>query len=710
MKIKTLSRILAFGILLSSLPINSFASIMSEDDRYETFKDSNITISDVLEEYTSDIKIEGESLVNNCLNSTKDGVLIDRVVRFDPSMIRPNTEYTLIFEVPENNLIEGNKFIIELHSQYGSSKVYIYPKETGKFIRKVVTHDTVNLVPWIATSNGNTTTSGGSVILKNLMILEGDWTNRDIPEYFEGVKSSFEDQLVTQEMVDLGKEKAENLGKYKVEYKSTGKNKFDGIWEYGNIYSNNGGEDSNTNTIKSKNYISILPNNNYTVSSDTFLNGVVWIFYDKNFKFISGTDLLSSCVSPSNARYLKIRTHSSDSNILSLDAKLQLEEGLISTQYEPFKESTNTFYLNSPLLEGDTIEYINGQATHAHRYEKIILNGNEDWKLRTSLMVSEDYPLFTWNVSNLNINTNERILICDKINTLDDIYTEHMKECEYIGVLTPGGTPSLSIKILSSKLSTQDVDGFKLWLQKNPTTVVYQLLKPRYEPIKADLSVNLFKETTHISNNSNIPATMEVTVDRVANRAKEYSELAKTNPTMENIALARMWVNRMRESILKDEFQDNIGSITKITDMTLERKTTSASVDVYIKSENLLSMSLNTNSITFEDFSGVDDVEKPNTVNISINSSLPYNLNAYLSTEIQNSDKSKIMDKDILNIKENSEANYQTFNSVDNKVVLKSNCESGNNKQHNIDFKLKGGIAHEKDVYKTTIKFEAEQK
>lgn len=137
---------------------------------------------------------------------------------------------------------------------------------------------------------------------------------------------------------------------------------------------------------------------------------------------------------------------------------------------------------------------------------------------------------------------------------------------------------------------------------------------------------------------------------------------------------------------------------------------TTANLDVYIKSENMLSLSLDTNNIIFEDFSGIEDVIKENAINLRINSSLPYELNAYLSTEIQNTDNSNIMDKNIFNIKENSESAYQTFENIRDKVVLKDNCNSGNNLIHGIDIKLKGGIAHEKDVYKTTIKFEAKQK
>lgn len=160
----------------------------------------------------------------------------------------------------------------------------------------------------------------------------------------------------------------------------------------------------------------------------------------------------------------------------------------------------------------------------------------------------------------------------------------------------------------------------------------------------------------------------------------------------------------------QDKFQDNVDSITEIADMTLDRKSVTSNVDVYIKSENMLGVSLNTNTITFEDFSGVEDMVKDNAINITINSSLPYSLNAYIPTEILNSDKSNYMDLEILSIKESTESNYQTFNNINEKLVLKDNNLAGNNLLHSISFKLKGGIAHEKDVYKTTIKFEAEQK
>ena len=50
--------------------------------------------------------------------------------------------------------------------------------------------------------------------------------------------------------------------------------------------------------------------------------------------------------------------------------------------------------------------------------------------------------------------------------------------------------------------------------------------------------------------------------------------------------------------------------------------------------------------------------------NLTISSSLPYGINAYLVTEIQNADKSKAVDKSMLNIKANVESIYQAFSDT----------------------------------------------
>ena len=193
------------------------------------------------------------------------------------------------------------------------------------------------------------------------------------------------------------------------------------------------------------------------------------------------------------------------------------------------------------------------------------------------------------------------------------------------------------------------------------------------------------------------------------------AEVAVSNveeePTVNNMIIARGLVNGLDESETKDDLQDRLNIVE--VEMELTKKNATANVDVYIKSENMLKLSLDTNSVTFEDFSGVVDMEKPNAVNLTVSSSLPYKVDAYLATDIQNATKDKTMNKEILKIKANNslESEYKSFTDVNiTPITLLDDQIAGNDVVHGIDLMLKGNLAHEKDVYKTTIKFEVGQK
>ncbi|MBQ8998988.1 MAG: hypothetical protein IJ086_09940 [Clostridium sp.] len=191
--------------------------------------------------------------------------------------------------------------------------------------------------------------------------------------------------------------------------------------------------------------------------------------------------------------------------------------------------------------------------------------------------------------------------------------------------------------------------------------------------------------------------------------ARESVAQAEASRTEEALINARLLVNALPEGDVKEELQSKLNAISIIS--TFEKKSASANVDIYIKSENMLSLSLNTNSITFDDFGGTENLVEENAVILTVNSSLPYKVNASLATEIQNTAKDKTMDKKILNIKANGELDsaYQHFTAINTPIEIIGTQEAGNGKTHGIDIMLKGGIPHEKDVYKTTIKFEATQ-
>ena len=232
-------------------------------------------------------------------------------------------------------------------------------------------------------------------------------------------------------------------------------------------------------------------------------------------------------------------------------------------------------------------------------------------------------------------------------------------------------------------------------------------------PIKNNDGKHIFTENgvyevtviTDLGNISTINFEVEDPQFKIIKEAVEKAEQSKESVDIES---ARVLVNQLPECSIKDQLQNRLDEI--FPNLTLERKTATANLDIYIKCENMLSMSLDTNSVSFEEYSGAEPIEKLNAVNININSSLPYTLNAYLPNEIQNSDGSNKMDLDILNIRENSEAEYKQFKNTTDKLVLKDSYPKGNNINHVIDLKLDSHNAHKADVYKTVIKFEVVQK
>ena len=136
----------------------------------------------------------------------------------------------------------------------------------------------------------------------------------------------------------------------------------------------------------------------------------------------------------------------------------------------------------------------------------------------------------------------------------------------------------------------------------------------------------------------------------------------------------------------------------------------SNNIDIYIKPQNVLSLNLNTNSVSFEDFDGVNDMIKNNEIPLTVEYILPYELNAYLESEITNNDKTKTMDKRILGIKTSQDSQFKSFTDINTKMKLLDVTAPASIDIHGIDLILRGNIPYETDVYKTIIKFEINQK
>ena len=382
--------------------------------------------------------------------------------------------------------------------------------------------------------------SSDGCIISNVRLLEGTLVGEEIPkESFEGLKNSFEDNVVTQAMVDSGEESEENLGKYKVEYKVTGKNLINKEWELlQGIYNDSGEYVDDSTSSHFANYIKIKADISHTVQ---YVQRVY--FYDDNFEWISRTNNLNAqsvtLNIPSNCKYVRIQIYN---EWLTMGMYPQLEEGTVATEYEPYKEDIKTYYLSSPFLEGDTIEDVSGVATHVKRYEKVVLDGsnytnklyttseitrNNTLCFRFETLIALKYPILSNNFISYETNSG-------------NVYRNDVE-----GVSIIGSNNSLVISVDKSRLSTQDVDGFKQWLHSNPTTVVYKLASPIYETISTE-SILLDSYTNgHLDlSNENIP----IQKTEFRNFTKELAYLQPSTDyivrfSSDNIGIAKVYLD-----------------------------------------------------------------------------------------------------------------------------------------------------------------------
>ena len=458
----------------------------------------------------------------------------------DINRIKLNVDYTLVFDIviKSNNTeftLEGttNYLVCQLGECKTQHGVTTHPtlNHPSTYRVKLSNHNRIlfNVKNWseedsnyfgfrsLCKSNGESFTVDETIEyeFKNIMLLEGDYTNKPIPsEYFEGMQSSFEECKVTQEMVDSGEESVENLGNYKVEVKVRGKNLFDfDTYTMENVLNSNVTVDSidkaitmqRTNTGKYEYVefdVNLQANTPYVLSYniDTLVNNSKPL---RRFEFVY-SDGTTKTILQGNTSFEKINEQKrikkirvcmevigSDKVILS---KIQIEEGTQATPYEPYFERTQTVYLNSPLLKGDEIVCKEDGLYHYHKMGKVVLDGSDDEKWGMPNSQPDNTSRFYW----LNIapgGVNGANTICDKLPTKSGAMAD------MLGIWVDANI------ILNVPKTVTTIDECKLLLSSNPVTVVYELAEPYYEVISSDKLLLEIPNSATLSVESVIPCT-----------------------------------------------------------------------------------------------------------------------------------------------------------------------------------------------------------
>lgn len=179
--------------------------------------------------------------------------------------------------------------------------------------------------------------------------------------------------------------------------------------------------------------------------------------------------------------------------------------------------------------------------------------------------------------------------------------------------------------------------------------------------------------------------------------------------TIDNIERAREKCNELSFSLIRSELTKLIDALVP-EDLYLEKDKTTSLIDIYIKPKNILTLTMDTNSISFENFNGVESIEKLKAFNLTVESSLPYALKVCMPIGIIDKDNTTVLENHLISVKESSSDTYLNFNNSMEYLTLLDNQLSGSKNEHSIDIKLNAKVLPETTIYRTVLKFKVEQK
>ena len=516
-----------------------------------------ITLDDTVDSGLVDVKVEGKTLVNLFDINTES--VTDILIRvYNKNKLITNGTFTIY-----------NKSNKAIGLEFFKTETGTWAKEISILGGSTITMD-IGSDMYINSYYGVVAVWGSTVsseFRESIIVLEGDHTDKDI-SYFEGLKSVGQD---SDEISVLSVN--ENLLEFDSAFTS-------GVVSWGSA---NLSINVNHNVSLSSNLCKVAVANNsnyhflafktiirkgvsysYKFDSTSILGNDVSLFKDLSSARgqVVGRDFSGTFVANDDYNYIalpiniEVNAYSVSDFILTKDTQV--------TEYTPHQSNKkqilyfnpNTQTWEKPVLrEWDSIEkHSDGKYYYHKRSGEVVLNGSEQWNLTSEMsnVVRFGSPVLR-NI--VKIDTEciaSSVKYCPVSNRLDD--------SEGITI----ASDTLYCKIEKSKLSTQDVQGFKQWLQANPVTVVYQLAKEEvYECTNLDL-ITYSGETNLIVNSGAIQPKLKLKVlSNVSNVVKLLQEKVSV--------LENKFINGLKQVLAGDMM--SLAHLLYPEDFTLENDT-----------------------------------------------------------------------------------------------------------------------------------------
>ncbi|NFH69039.1 hypothetical protein FDC35_03800 [Clostridium botulinum] len=399
-------------------------------------------------------------------------------------IFKPNTIYTLRVMVNELNINNYDDWqLFRVGDGTNENAIYVQkPTTTGLFVTKFTT------ASWV--SNADTylrdkATNNNKIVLSNLLILEGDWTGKEIPPYFDGIKSVGELEGNKISILTCGK----NFAKIQndIEIKNGiegGKNNSCSLKEglyYVNAY------DMNNNNVLSPN----IAINFYEGSKQ----GEAWIP-------IAGKNQPINLKQISNNFRIFWNTNAPNATI----SKISITKNPISSfnEYEEYKEDKTEILVGNEPLRGlpngvvDVIDVDKNERTKNVAKDLFVGNDKENWSKNQTQNNNTVIFAISTEFSSLRNSFSNKFVYEQNFNTgSEHFYIDDSK---------------IIMEILKSRLETPDVVGLKKLLKTwadagTPLEVYYQLATPVVEKLSIKDTLQTFQDGYIQLNNAITPCT-----------------------------------------------------------------------------------------------------------------------------------------------------------------------------------------------------------
>lgn len=430
--------------------------------------------------------------------------------------LKEGVEYTVIvYDCPVNSmmknyLIRDNNIGENFNTVIGTNKWKIIAKSDGLIYGFYSYSNNVNL--------------GEECIInfpKKVLLLEGDWTNKEIPPYFEGMKSVGQDdenghkiEILSQTLNLVDDFSKYVKGSNQVTFTKINNHSFsvegDGSYKWQQVNFNipfiQNAKAGDTFTLFAEE-ITLL---NQDTSSDigiqmrnTTLNMSISNSWQVNANKPVRNGLIKFTI-PNNYNgtdILDLRVHVNHNVALANKVtikNLMIAKGHVDiSSFKPYGLNKKEISLNEPLRKSndnvkDRFVKIGNKYYIERNCQQLTINGNE--------------PNVTWRSDGVLNNNVYRFWS----NNFPNCITLNQEGCIYTGDYEKVyQANAINVHVSTSKITEDSVELFVEYLKQNPLTVVIKRATPIYEPIE-DAELITYLDTTHISNNSIIPCTMKV--------------------------------------------------------------------------------------------------------------------------------------------------------------------------------------------------------